>query len=77
MGFVTSIIMNFSGCCILGTCPKPPPIYVDKPVKVYVPVKCIVPDANCTFNKETDTEVIQSLLECIIDMKHNEKVCKN
>lgn len=50
--------------------------YVDKPYRVNIPVKCVVPDANCSFNRETDTEVISSLLECIIDMKRNEEVCK-
>ena len=50
--------------------------YVDVPYEVKVPVKCVVPEANCTFNRDTDTEVIASMLECIIDMKHNEEVCK-
>ena len=50
--------------------------YVDRPVKVLVPTKCIVPDSNCSFNRKTDTGVISSLLECIIEMKHNEKICK-
>ena len=50
--------------------------YIDKPYEVKVPMKCIVKDANCSFDKKTDTEVISSLLECIIDMKHNQEVCK-
>lgn len=50
--------------------------YIDKPYEVKVPVKCIVPDANCSFNKETATEVVASLVECIVDMKKNEEVCK-
>ena len=50
--------------------------YVDKPYRVNVPVKCIVPDSNCSFDRKTDTEVISSMLECIIDMKHNEEKCK-
>ena len=55
---------------------KPVVKYVDKPYEVKVPVKCIVPDTNCSFNRKTDTEVISSLLECIIKMKRNEEVCK-
>jgi len=50
--------------------------YIDKPYEVKVPVKCKVPDSNCSFNRETDTEVISALLECIVDMKRNEDVCK-
>lgn len=50
--------------------------YVDVPYEVKVPVKCVVPKAECDFNRTTDTEVINSLVECIVDMKHNEEVCK-
>jgi len=51
--------------------------YVDKPVYVKIPVKCVVPDANCTFDRKTDTEVVTSLLECIIELKHNARVCSD
>jgi hypothetical protein len=51
-------------------------IYVDKPYPVYVPVKCKVPDANCSFDRNTSTEVVNSLVECIIDMKRNAEVCQ-
>ena len=50
--------------------------YVDKPFRVNVPVKCVVADANCSFNRNTDTEVVNSLVECIVNMKRNEEVCK-
>jgi len=50
--------------------------YVDKPYRVNVPIKCSVPDANCSFDRGTYTEVINSILECIVDMKHNEEVCR-
>lgn len=69
---IVSAILIIQGC----SCPKPKPIYIDRPIEVLVPVKCVVPDANCTFNRETDTEVISSLLECIIDLKKNSEVCK-
>ena len=51
--------------------------YVDKPIEVYVPVKCIVPKAECNFNRETDTEVISAMLECITDMTKNEERCND
>ena len=72
IAFVILTIATFSGCAS-----KPVVKYVDKPYEVKVPVKCIVPDANCTFDRETDTEVISSLLECIIEMKRNQEVCGN
>jgi len=50
--------------------------YIDKPYRVSVPVKCIVPEANCSFNRETDTEVINALIECIVNMKKNDEICK-
>jgi len=51
-------------------------VYVKKPVEVLVPTKCVVPDVNCSFNRNTHTEVISSLLECIIDLKKASEVCK-
>ena len=51
-------------------------VYVDKPFEIKVPIKCIVPDVNCSFNKDTDTEVVGSLLECITNLKRANEVCK-
>ena len=42
----------------------------------YVPVKCVVPDAECDFNRTTYTGVVSSMMECIVNMKRNEEVCK-
>ncbi len=50
--------------------------YVDRPVAVNVPVKCVVPDAECDFNRTTYTGVVSSMMECIVNMKRNEEVCK-
>ena len=49
---------------------------MDKPFRVNVPVKCIIPEPDCSFDRRTDTEVISSMLECIVEMKHNEEKCK-
>jgi len=68
--------MLFAILTITACSCKPEVKYVDKPYEVSVPVKCIVHDSNCSFNKPTDTAVISSMLECIIDMKHNEERCK-
>ena len=43
--------------------------YIDVPYEVKVPIKCVVPDMYCDFNRTTYTEVIDALLECTIDLK--------
>ena len=67
---VSLIITTFNGCC------KKEVKYVKEPYEVKVPIKCKVPTARCDFNRSTDTEVISALLECVIEMKQNEKVCQ-
>ena len=64
----------FSGCCI-GTC-KPEIKYVDRPVEVKVPVKCSTPDVNCSFKGDTYTETIGLMIECIVELKRANEVCK-
>ena len=74
---ILKILSILSVTLIITACSNQPIIkYVDKPYEVNVPVKCVIPDSNCSFNRKTDTEVISSMLECIIDMKHNEEKCK-
>ncbi|MFY4767445.1 hypothetical protein ACOTV5_02305 [Aliarcobacter butzleri] len=67
---ILSVLLLFSGCSTKEV------VYVDRPVEVKVPVKCIVPETHCNFNKETDTEVLFSLRKCIEDLKKNSEVCK-
>jgi len=50
--------------------------YIDVPFEVKVPVKCKVPNTYCDFNQTTDTEVIHTLVKCIVDLKKNSEVCK-
>jgi hypothetical protein len=66
------------GILTLTACSTPKTVikYVDKPYEIKVPVKCIVNDANCTFKRDTYTEVLNSYVECIVNMKKNEEVCK-
>ena len=63
---------------LITACSKPKPqtkiVYRYKEVKV--PVKCKVPEVYCDFNKSTSTEVINSLLMCIIEQKRAMEVCK-
>ena len=63
-------LTSFSGCTT-----KPEIRYIDKPYEVKIPVKCIVPKTQCDFNRTSYTEVISSMLECIIKLKRNSEVC--
>ena len=62
-------ILLFSGC-------SEKIVYVDRPIEVKVPVKCIIPATHCNFNQPTATEVIISLRTCIEDLKQSINVCK-
>jgi len=64
-GLVTLSLLTLTNCSL-----EPEIRYVDKPYRVNVPVKCVVPDGNCSFDRGTLTEVVDSLL------KHNEEICK-
>lgn len=59
-----------TGCC------KPTIEYVNVPYEVKVPTKCIVPESECNFDRQTRTEVVNSLLECVVDLKRNSEVCR-
>ena len=49
---------------------------VSVPYEVKVVTKCNVPETYCDFNQSTSTEVIGSMLECIVNLKKNSEVCK-
>lgn len=59
--------LSFSGCTKT--------VYVDRPVKVKVPVKCVVNDVNCKLIG-TDPEIVIKLTECILDLKQEVKRCQ-
>ena len=64
------VLMVISGCSDKEI------LYVDRPVEIKVPVSCVVPETKCDFKKDTDTEVITSMLMCIEDLRKNSEVCK-
>lgn len=66
MLFLLLGVLLFSGCKT---------VYVDRPVYVKVPVKCIVNDVECTL-EGTDSEIVLKLAECIIDLKQEAKRCQ-
>lgn len=51
-------------------------VYVDRPVEVKVPVKCVVPEVICSAGKPTYTEEIQEMRLCIERYKQASAVCK-
>ena len=68
-GLILFVILLISGC-------SKEIVYVDRPVEIKVPVKCVVPEVKCDFKKDTYTEIIDALVECIEIHKEAEKVCK-
>jgi starvation-inducible outer membrane lipoprotein len=76
-----TLIISF-GVLLSGCWPCPKPIikekYVYKPKKVLVPVKCIVPDSNCSINKDmTRVDVVDEMYRCIKQQEENAKVCQD
>lgn len=51
-------------------------VYVDRPVEVKVPVKCVVPEVKCFPGKATYTEEIAEMRMCIERYKQAAEVCK-
>ena len=64
------ISLSFSGCAWCTTIE-----YIDRPVEVFIPVKCKVKDVRCNLGK-SDAELVVGLTECIIDMKKEARVCQ-
>ena len=62
-------ILLFSGC-------SEKIVYLDRPIEVKVPIKCVIPDTHCNFNQSTGTEVLIKLRTCIEDLKQSINVCK-
>jgi len=57
----------FSACC------DPKMVEVPKPYPV--PVKCVVPDVNCSWSGNP-SQTAEGMLRCIVDQKQAAKVCK-
>ena len=72
MSLIVLSILTLTAC---SKC-EPKIVYRDRPYEVKVPIKCVVPKTECDFNRTTNTEVISSLLECIIELKNNSEMCK-
>lgn len=66
-----SAILIFSGCCETK--------YIDVPVEIKVPVKCIVPHPkkeSCPTPELNDAEFVVKLAECVLAWEDAAKVCQ-
>lgn len=50
--------------------------YVDRPIEIKVPQKCIVPEIQIDLNKKTYTEKVEILEIYIYELEEAIKVCK-
>lgn len=63
------LLWSFSGCV------EKELVYVDRPVRVNVPQKCIVPTVHCEF-KGSYTERVRKAEICIDNFRTAIKVCQ-
>ena len=69
------LILMLCAVFFLSGCTKT--VYVDRPVRINVPVKCIVKDADCPHLSDmNDSEAVDEMGRCIEQMRENEKVCR-
>lgn len=73
---ILKILLILFAIFLFNGCYEKQMVYVDRPVEIKVPVSCVIPETKCNFKKDTDTEVITSLLICIEDFRKNSEVCK-
>lgn len=62
------VMLGISGCA--------EKVYVDNPIEVKVPVKCVVPEVKCFPGQATYTEEIAEMRMCIERYKQAVEVCK-
>ena len=73
MPLVLLVTMTFSGC---SWCEKVVEVEVDRPVYIDVPVRCTIPDVNCSWSGIPTHEVPVKLMECIVELKRASEVCQ-
>lgn len=66
---ISSVTIILSGCC------EPQIKYVDRVKETKVPVKCVVPDTNCSWTGN-DSLLAAKMYACILQMKEDIKVCQ-
>ena len=68
MLLMSLVLLSFSGCAEKV-------IYVDRPVEIKVPQKCVVPDVHCEFTG-TYTERVSKVEICIANFNKAIEVCR-
>ena len=69
------LILTLLAAFSLSGCTKT--VYVDRPVRVDVPVKCVVEDADCPHLIDlNDSAAVDEMGRCILQMRENEKACR-
>ena len=72
---ILKMLLIMFALLILSGCSAKEPIYIDRVVKVDVPVKCKVPEVKCEYSG-TYTETVKKMQYCIEDLKEAIGVCK-
>lgn len=68
MLLMSLVLLSFSGCAEKV-------VYVDRPVEVKVPQKCVVPEVHCEFTG-TYTERVSKVEICIANFNKAIEVCR-
>lgn len=68
MLLMSLVLLSFSGCAEKI-------VYVDRPVEVKVPQKCVVPEVHCEFTG-TYTERVSKVEICIANFNKAIEVCR-
>lgn len=68
MLLMSLVLLSFSGCAEKV-------VYVDRPVEVKVPQKCVVPEVHCEFTG-TYTERVSKVEICIANFNRAIEVCR-
>ena len=68
MLLMSLVLLSFSGCADKI-------VYVDRPVEVKVPQKCVVPEVHCEFTG-TYTERVSKVEICIANFNKAIEVCR-
>ena len=66
---ITLVLLSFSGCCVKEY------VYVDKIVKMNVPVPCVIADVNCSISGN-DIKKVAGLHACILYLREASEKCQ-
>ncbi len=64
-----ALVISFNGC-------ETKTIYVDKPVEVQIPIKCIIPTVEAPKKAQTYSESLLNIKEYVEKLQEAVKVCQ-